>query len=145
LLHLRTPEESWKKLEDFFQVPIDVKIGPAPAMRTEITFQTVIRGWSRTRQLQLLKQKLWDLELLRARVSLDYIPLVEDYREALQIYYQKRVSGARNVPRYGPLLDKLENETIQKLDDLDATREKLRPEPQAPAAPTVESASAATR
>jgi hypothetical protein len=143
LLHLWTPEESWKKLDDFFQVPIDVKMGAAPAMRTDITFQTVIRGWSRTRQLQLLKQKLWDLELLRARMSLDYIPLVEDYREALQSYYQKRMSGARNIPRYGPLLDKLENEAIQKLDDLDATREKMRPEPQMREAPVVESASAA--
>lgn len=144
LLHLWTPEESWKKMDEFFQIPIDVKIGPAPAMRTDITFQTAIRGWSRTRQLMLLKQKLWDLELLRARVSLDYMPLVEDYQEALQVYYKKRVSGARNIPRSGPLLDKLEEETIQKLDDLDSTREKMRPEPQVPAAPVVESASAAT-
>jgi hypothetical protein len=144
LLHLWTPEESWKQLAGFFQIPIDVKIGPAPAMRTEIAFQTVIRGWSRTRQLQLLKQKLWDLELLRAHVTLDYIPLVEDYRLALEHYYQKRISGARNVPRYGPLLDKLENETIRTLDELDARREKLRPEPQMPAAPVVESADAST-
>lgn len=144
LLHLWTPEESWKKLDDFFQIPIDVKIGPAPAMRTDITFQTVIRGWSRTRQLMLLKQKLWDLELLRARVSLDYIPLVEDYREALQAYYKKRISGARNIPRSGPLLDKLEEDTIHTLDDLDTTREKMRPEPQLPPTPVVESANAAT-
>ncbi len=143
LLHLWTPEESWRRLDEFFQIPIDVKIGPAPAMRTDITFQTAIRGWSRTRQLLLLKQKLWDLELLRARVSLDYIPLMEDYRETLQAYYKKRISGARNIPRSGPLLDKLENETIQKLDDLDTTREKMRPEPQVPAGPVVESASAA--
>jgi hypothetical protein len=142
-LHLWTPEESWKKLDEFFQIPIDVKIGPAPAMRTDITFQTVIRGWSRTRQLQLLKQKLWDLELLRAHVTLDYIPLVDGYRLALGQYYQKRISGARSIPRYGPLLDKLEGETIQQLDELDATRGKLRPEPQMPTAPVVESADAA--
>lgn len=142
MLHLWTPEETWKQLDEFFQIPIDVKIGAAPAMRTDITFQTVIRGWSRTRQLQLLRQKLWDLELLRVRVSLDYVPLVEGYREALQGYYQKRISGARNIPKYGPLLDKLENETIQQLDALDVQREKLRPEPQLPLAPAVESADA---
>jgi hypothetical protein len=144
LLHLWTPEESWKKMDQFFQIPIDVKIGPAPAMRTDITFQTAIRGWSRTRQLQLLKQKLWDIELLRSHVSLDYIPLVEGYRDVLQSYYKKRMSGARNIPKYGPLLDKLEEDTIQKLSDLDASREKMRPEPQIPAAPVVESADAST-
>lgn len=143
LLHLWTPEVSWKKLDDFFQVPIDVKIGPAPAMRTEITFQTVIRGWSRTRQLQLLKQKLWDLDLLRAHVSLDYMPLTEDYREALQAYYKKRSSGTRRIPQSGPLLDQLENETIQKLDALDVQRVRMRPEPQMIAAPVAESANAA--
>lgn len=143
LLHLWTPEETWKQLDEFFQIPIDVKIGPAPAMRTDITFQTVIRGWSRTRQLQLLRQKLWDLELLRTHVSLDYVQLVEGYREALQGYYQKRISGARNIPKYGPLLDKLEDETIQQLDALAVEREKMRPQPQVPLTPAVESADAA--
>jgi ribosomal 50S subunit-associated protein YjgA (DUF615 family) len=112
-------------------------------MRTGIKFQTAIRGWSRARQLDLLKQKLWDLDLLRVHVSLDYMPLVESYRDALQDYYKKRMSHSRHVPRSGKLLDNLEEETIQKLDDLDAKREQMRPEPQLPAAPVVQSADAA--
>lgn len=137
MLHLLSPEESWNELDDLFHLPIDVKIGPAPPMRTEINFQTVIHGWSRARQLQMLKKKLWELDLLRTRISPEFTPLVDDYRQVLQAYYQKRSSGARNIPQYGPLVDKIEDEAIQKLDALDAKRVAMHPQAQMPVASAV--------
>lgn len=139
LIHLLTPEETWKQLDELFHLPIDVKIGPAPPMRTEITFQTVIRGWSRTRQLQMLQQKLRELDLLRMHVSPEFMPLMDNYRQVLGDYYKER-SDARNSPQYGPLLHKIEEETIGKLDGLDAKRAAMRPlPPQMPVVSALES------
>lgn len=132
LLHLWTPEESWKQMDELFHFPIDVKIGPAPPMRTDITFQTVIRGWSRARQLQVLKQKLWQLDLLRMRVAPGFMALVDEYRQVLREFYNERSSKARNVPQGGPLLDKIEEDAIAKLDALDAKRAGMRPQAQMP-------------
>lgn len=140
LLNLWTADETWKQLDELFHVPIDVTIGPEPAMRTEITFQTVIRGWSRARQLEMLKQKLWELELLRLRVAPKFMPLVDDYRRVLADYYSKRGSTAKNEPQSGPLLDKIEEEAITKLDALDAKRAAMRPQLQMPVVSAVESA-----
>jgi hypothetical protein len=126
MLNLLGPEESWKQLDELLHVPIDVTIGPAPAMRTEIKFQTVIHGWSRPRQLEMLRKKLWDLGVLRMRISPDYVPLLDEYQQVLQDYYKDRSSSTRKAPQYGPLLDKLENEVIQKLDALDDKRAVMR-------------------
>lgn len=138
LIHLWTAEETWNQLDELFRLPIDVKIGADAPMRTEITFQTVIRGWSRNRQLQMLKQKLWELDLSRMHVSPEFMPLVDEYRQVLGDYYKER-SNARNSPQYGPLLVKIEDETIGKLDALDAKRAGMRPQPQIPVVSALES------
>jgi hypothetical protein len=128
LMHLLTPEESWSQLNALFQFPIEVQIGQAPPMRTDITFQTIIRGWSRTRQLQMLKKKLWELDLLRLRIAPDFIPLVEGYRETLQEYYKKRSASLRILAGTGPIPDKAVSEATARLDALDAKRANLRPQ-----------------
>jgi hypothetical protein len=127
-------------MDAMFHFPIEVKIGAAPAMRSEITFQTVIRGWSRTRQLELFRQKLSDLDLLRMHVAPDFMPLVDEYRQVLRDYYQQRSSKVRNAPQSGPLLDKIEEDAVAKLDGLDARRAAMQPQPQVPVVSTVEAA-----
>jgi hypothetical protein len=131
LLHLLTPEESWSQLNALFQFPIEVQIGAAPAMRTDISFQTIIRGWSRTRQLQMVKKKLWELDMLRLRVAPDFIPLVDGYRETLQDYQKKRSTSLRLLFG-GPAPDKAINEAVERLDALDARRANMRPQLQTP-------------
>jgi hypothetical protein len=130
LMHLLTADESWRQLDALFQFPIEVQIGEAPPMRTDITFQTIIRGWSRTQQLQMLKRKLWELDLLRLRLSPDFIPLLDGYRQALQEYYKKRTA----ILREGPVPGKTIEETVGRLDALDAQRAKMRPQSQTPVA-----------
>ena len=138
LSHLWTPEESWRQMDSLFHFPIEVQIGEAPPMRTDITFQTIIRGWSRTQQLQMIKKKLWELDMLRLHVSQDYVPLVDEYRQVLQEYYKKRGASARMLRQSGPIPDKMIEEAVEQLDALDAHRADLRPRPSVPLASAAE-------
>ncbi|HEX4265904.1 MAG TPA: hypothetical protein VH597_16340 [Verrucomicrobiae bacterium] len=128
VMHLLTPEASWNQLDALFQFPIEVQIGEAPPMRTDITFQTIIRGWSRAPQLQMLKRKLWELDVLRLRVAPDFIPLVDSYRETLQEYYKRRSASLKILASSGPIPDKAVAEALQRLDALDVKRANMRPQ-----------------
>jgi hypothetical protein len=128
LLHLLTREESAQQLDAVFEFPIHVQIGQSAPMRTDISLQTIIRGWSRTQQLDMVKNKIWELGVLRLRISPDYIPLVDDYLEVMQEYYKKRSSSTRILAAVGLISDKSEDEAIMRLDRLDVERAKMRPE-----------------
>ena len=127
LLHLWTPEESWRQLDAFFRFPIDVQIGPGAPLRTDIKLQTILRGWSHTRQLQTLKKKLWDLDLVRMHVSPEFMPLVDDYRQVLQEIYKKCIATGRTPPQPGSAAYQAIQEAVQQLDALDARRASMRP------------------
>jgi hypothetical protein len=126
LLHLLTREESMKQLDALFQFPIHVQIGTEAPMRADITLQTVIRGWPRPRQLETLKGTLWDLEVLRLRIAPEFIPLVDQYRFALQEYYKKRSLSTRILMDLRLVSDKSAEEAVARLDALDVQRAKLR-------------------
>jgi hypothetical protein len=132
LLHLLTREESAEQLDAVFQFPIRVQIGQTAPMRTDISLQTIIRGWSRTQQLDMLKSKIWELGVLRLRISPDYIALVDQYLEVMQDYYKKRRSSTRILAAVGLVSDKSVEEAVTQLDQLDTVRAKMRPEPSAP-------------
>lgn len=134
LMHLLTPEASWNQLNAIFQFPIEVQIGEAPPMRTDITFQTIIRGWSRTPQLQMLKKKLWELDLLRLRVAPDFVPLVDGYRETLQEYYKKRSASSKILAGTAAVPDKAVSEVVGRLDALDTKRANMQPQSDMPVA-----------
>jgi hypothetical protein len=138
LLHLLTPEESWRQLDAVFQFPIDVRIGTAQPMRADISFQTIIRGWIRPRQLQTLKAKVWELGVLRLRIAPEYVPLVDQYRQVLQDYSKKRSASARILADLGVIPDKSVQEAIDRLNALDVQRANLRPQLQAPLASAAE-------
>ena len=126
LLHLLTREESMKQLDAIFNIPIDVQIGQTSPMRTGITLQTVIRGWSRPRQLETLKAAAWSLEVLRLRIAPEFIPLLDQYRLVLQDYYQKRSMSTRILMDLRLVSDKSVEEAVQRLDVLDVQRANLR-------------------
>jgi len=128
LLHLLTPQESATQLDAVFQFPIHVQIGMSAPMRTGISLQTIIRGWSRTQQLQILKSKIWELGALRMRISPDYIPLVDQYLAVLQEYCTKRGKSVRILAALGLDSDKFVDEALMQLDRLDVQRVKMRPE-----------------
>jgi hypothetical protein len=119
-------------LDAVFQFPIHVQIGQTAPMRTDISLQTIIRGWSRTQQLDMLKSKIWELGVLRLRISPDYIALVDQYLEVMQDYYKKRRSSTRILAAVGLVSDKSVEEAVAQLDQLDTVRAKMLPEPSAP-------------
>lgn len=134
LMHLLTPEESWKQLDAIFQFRIDVQIGSAPPMRTDISFQTILHGWSRAQQLPMLKKKLWELDLLRLRISPEYVQLVDSYREVLQEYYTKRSASPRLFAILWSVPDNYTEPAIIQLNILDTQRAAMKPKLPAPVA-----------
>jgi hypothetical protein len=126
LLHLLTREESARQLDAVFQFPIHVQIGQLAPMRTDISLQTIIRGWSRTQQLEMLKNKIWEIGVLRLRISPDYVPLVDQYLSVLQDYYKKRSSSTHILQAIGLATDRSVDEAVAQLDHLDTERAKMR-------------------
>ena len=118
LLHLLTREESANQLDAIFQFPIHVQIGQSTPMRTDISLQTIIRGWTRQQQLEMLKTKIWDLGALRLRISPDYIPLIDQYVTVLQEYYKKRSSSTRILAAIGLISDKSVEEVVDAIGHL---------------------------
>jgi hypothetical protein len=82
----------------------------------------------------MIKKKLWELDLLRLRISPDFIPLLDGYRQTLQEYYKKRHASLRILAFIGPVPDKAVDEAIQRLDALDAQRARMRSQPPVAAA-----------
>ena len=104
-----------------------------------MTLQTIIREWDTVRQSQALERKLQELNLLRQRVSQNLVQLVDQYRDVLGTYLQKRAGSGRLLPfnkAAGPIVDRLAQTTIRQLDALDAQRAALRPASPAPMAAT---------
>lgn len=125
LLQLWTLDESLKKLDAALRLPVEVRAGDAAPLHTEINLQTAVREWDRSRQLQVLRQKLFELALLRIHLAPDAVPLADDYRQALQTYFQKRNASAKIVPVTGPIPDVPTEDLVKALNELDARREGL--------------------
>ena len=142
LMQTWTPEESWKKLDQILRTQVEVRSSRQELpLRTEVTLQKIIREWDLLRQSQQLMKQLHELNLLRSRVAQDLVQLVDDYRAVLGAYLEKRgVTPGHMIPgrnSAGPLMDRLAEDTIRQLDELDARRETLRPGSPAPIAATV--------
>jgi hypothetical protein len=132
LTQLWTYEESLKKMDDALRAPVQVRMnGNDAPLSTSVSLQNVIGEWDRVRQYQTLQRKLWELSLLRMHVAQELAPLVDEYRQTLQAYLQKRNFSGTILARKRrtDLRDKLADETAATLDALDAQRAVLRPEP----------------
>jgi hypothetical protein len=94
--------------------------------------QSVIRDWDQAQQTDALRGKLRELELLRLRVAPTMVPLVDEYRDALETYLRDR-NHTSLIPFRGKAVAKRAGEdAIQRLDALDAERLGLRPATEAP-------------
>ncbi len=138
LLHLLTAAESSQQLDAVFQFPIEVQIGVGAPMRTDITLQTIIRGWNRDRQMQLFKSKIWELGVLRMRISPDFIPLLDQYLQVMQEYTKNKSASTRIFTGMGLISDNSADEAIAKLDSLDVQRANLRQRSRVPVVTAVE-------
>ena len=120
-------EESWQKLDQTIRSSARVRAGMA---EPDVTLQTIIREWNRLEQNQALTSKVRELALLRSRVVPELVVLVQEYGQALEAYLQNRYRTSP-IPRLGRKASPshIVEETLQRLDALDARREALRPAP----------------
>jgi hypothetical protein len=85
--------------------------------------------------LPLLKKKIRDLDLARARTSPELIPLLDEYRQAIKSYIQSREGFSLTgvFAKIGPRrLHPAASNAIKELDALDAKRLKLQPKQNVP-------------
>lgn len=125
-------EESWLKLQQIVQSPVDVRSGTGELpLRAEVALQAIVRDWEATRQTPALEGKLRELAALRLRVSPEFIPLVTEYQQTLLDYLQNRDRGGlRLLFRKNAVLRHNVEETVQRLDELDRKCIEMRPSPQ---------------
>lgn len=128
-----SPEEAWRQVEATLRPPARewTRTNALPRL-TRVRLQTVISQWEFPRQLAVLVPTLNRLKALRPRVGPDLARLLGEYIQTLEDYLAQR-----NRPR-GP--DRLRNplppnprlaaaQTVERLDELDLQRARLRPEP----------------
>jgi hypothetical protein len=129
--HVWSAVESWQKLDQVIRSAAPARGGMAgPTLPAQVTLQTIIREWDRTHQTQALTSKLRELAVLRSRVAPDLAVLVQEYSQALEMYLRNH-SRTGPLPRFGKRADlsRIAEDTVQRLDALDARREELRPAP----------------
>jgi hypothetical protein len=125
----RPAEESWQTLDDALRSAAPARAGAtAQAAPADVTLQTIIREWNRAQQTQALQARIQELSLLRPRLSPDLALLVQEYCQALEAYLRNQHWTKPIIPFAGGThLSRVAQETIQRLDALDARREALRP------------------
>jgi hypothetical protein len=122
-----TPEVSRGKLDEILSVPVEMRrASNALPAHAEISLQAVIRNFDRPRQLAILQPKWHDLEISQLRMAPPFAELADGYRQALADYIggdtrTRRVLRWIKHPLTSPALA-TENETLKKLDQLDARR-----------------------
>lgn len=107
---------------------VAVKTNALP-VRSEVSLQGVIAEWDYARQKPVLQARMNQLQLLRAGAHPEVLPLVETYLLCLVDYLDRRgragfASNSRTQPTVNPKF--LAQETVRRLDVLDAQREALR-------------------
>jgi hypothetical protein len=138
LMQTWTVEESWNKLDEILHASVGVRVRPNDLpLPTEVSLQTILREWDQTSQGQVFQRKLQELDTLRLHVAQEVIALVDDYRQVIGAYLEKRDAprAFSFLRRRTAVLDRAAKTAIQQLDALDAASQPLRPAPPAPPAP----------
>jgi hypothetical protein len=122
-----TPAVSREKLDEILAVPVELRTASnALPAHAEVSLQAVIRNWASPQQIALLQLKLRDLELAQLRMAAPLAALTDGYRRALADYLGQGQTAApavhlgKHAPVSSPQM--LLNDTLQKLDALDARR-----------------------
>lgn len=135
----RDPNRAWKfpetlrRLEEILRTParisIQARAGPQPGFAT---LQQLITQWDPVQHHVLIRQKLTQLQLLRTQSAPELLPVVEEYRKTLESYVTRRqragfASGVKG--QVLPSVALLIQETVRRLDDLDARKSSIQPAP----------------
>jgi len=127
--HLWSYDQSWHELRAALRAPVQVRTATDELpLRTQVPLQTILRQWAPARQPPALRERLRQLELLRARLAGELLPLLDEYRRVLGRHLELQERAAATPDRGGQTALKVSaRETIRQLDALDARLETLRP------------------
>ena len=124
-----SPAESWHKLQQALDVPVEVHLRPdhLPA-QAEITLQEVITNWDSASAAQALQRAVQDLLLLRPQITPELRPLLDRYLATLQDYLgYNRPDRPAGLGKSHPLQTAgLRLLACKDLNALDAQRAALR-------------------
>jgi len=121
-----TPAASREKLDGILTVQVEMRAASnALPTHAEVSLQTIIRSFDKSRQTFVLRVKLRDLQLAQLRMSPQLAAITDGYRRVLAAYLGDRVGVAPGY-HYGkqlllPAKPDME-ETVKKLDLLDSRR-----------------------
>ncbi len=119
-------EIALEKLEDVLRPPVLVSNRPDDlAHRTRMSLQQIINQWDYLRQRILLKQITPQLVIMRVKMPMEMISLLDEYRGVIESYLNKRDQSGipRALPGMAPLeADHLVRNVVRKLDELDQKR-----------------------
>jgi hypothetical protein len=126
-------QESWMQLDNLLRSPVEVRARASEMpLRLEVNLQTILREWDAAHQAQVLPVTLNGLNASRLRMAPELITLLDDYRQVLGTYLEKR--NTRTSPLFAwlqrrrpPGQDRLTQDTIHLLDLLDARLAELKP------------------
>jgi hypothetical protein len=126
------PAESWRELDEILRSAVDVHTAKDELpLRSEVSLQTILREWERDRQIPVLEHKLAQLDAARLRMAPPLIPLLDQYRQVLQICLRKLKGGGPLVSigrTVGLASSRPSQEAAQQLDILNLRRLALRPQ-----------------
>jgi hypothetical protein len=137
------PAVAMEKLVETLRPPVLLSgTGNDTTRRTKLSLQQIINEWDYLRQRGVVQGAVDQLRVLRLKMPVEYVPLVDDYRRALEDYLAKRdkAGAARSLPGHPETTaDRLVRDVTRRLDDLDQRRAALtvptRPADKAPARP----------
>jgi hypothetical protein len=115
----RTFGESWRKIQDALDVPVEVRVTPdrlpTPAA---ITLEEVITDWKSADAAPIIEHCMLNLYLLRPQLVPDLVPVVDAYRAALQEYLRSSQTAAPTLA--------YKKAVCKALRSLDDQREAMR-------------------
>jgi len=132
--------EFCQQLQDILTTSVQVRLSPVELpLTTQVKLQIILGEWEFPRQQPTLREMVTRLKALRLRASAEFIRLVDDYRQTLETYVQRRrdAGGSTSRVERSPKSKFIVSETIKRLDDLDARLAVLRTETNAPAQFTI--------
>lgn len=125
-MHAWSREIAVQKLDDALRpmVLVNSTAGSLPK-RTRMPVQDIISQWDYLKQRIELKQITSQLVILRVKMPVEMVGLIEEYRTTIDSYISQRDQSGmpRALPGMAPLqADRLVRNTIKRLSDLDQKR-----------------------
>ena len=115
-------EESQRKLDEALHASLEIHTGTNDLpIHTSVSLSTVIRDSDHLAAGRPLESNVRELELLRARIATEFIPLLDKYHQVLETFLQRQGKSGKKASQSD------RQEAIAQLEQLDALRAMVQP------------------